>query len=180
VLTIPEHLAETGVPGRRSPPDYGQELARRVQEATAAEGQGAAEGPEREAVQRRVAASLEELDWVADVLLPSELEGESADSFRTLYRNSYRTDRRHYALAELDLVLRPAEHALLTTSSHGTSHGSPYWYDRWVPFVLLGPGVEPGRSDEPVWTVDLAPSLAALAGIAFPDDLDGAPRGGGG
>ena len=37
----------------------------------------------------------------------------------------------------------------------------------------MGAGVTPGTSDEPVYTVDFAPTLAGLAGIPIPDDLDG-------
>jgi len=55
----------------------------------------------------------------------------------------------------------------------GTTHGTPYWYDRWVPFMLMGAGVARGSSDSAAYTVDMAPTLAALAGIRAPDDLDG-------
>ena len=54
-------------------------------------------------------------------------------------------------------------------------HGSPYLYDRRVPFLLMGPGVRPGRSGKPARTVDVAPTLARLAGIALPAVLDGKP-----
>jgi arylsulfatase A-like enzyme len=39
----------------------------------------------------------------------------------------------------------------------------------------MGPGVEAGRVDDLVRPMDLAPTLAAWAGISFPDDLDGKP-----
>jgi arylsulfatase A-like enzyme len=39
--------------------------------------------------------------------------------------------------------------------------------------IFLGPGVAPGVSDMPVYTVDFAPTLAGLAFIPFPSDLDG-------
>jgi arylsulfatase A-like enzyme len=38
--------------------------------------------------------------------------------------------------------------------------------------IFMGAGVEPGTSDSPVYTVDFAPTLAGLAGIPVPDDLD--------
>lgn len=55
----------------------------------------------------------------------------------------------------------------------GTGHGSPYLYDRRVPIILMGPGVKPGRSALRARTVDVAPTLAEWAGIAYPGDLDG-------
>jgi arylsulfatase A-like enzyme len=54
-----------------------------------------------------------------------------------------------------------------------TTHGSPHYYDRHVPLIFLGAGVSPGVSTEHVATVDVAPTLASLAGIAPPAGLDG-------
>jgi arylsulfatase A-like enzyme len=39
--------------------------------------------------------------------------------------------------------------------------------------IFMGSQVVPGRSEDPVYTVDFAPTLAGLAGIPIPDDLDG-------
>ena len=39
--------------------------------------------------------------------------------------------------------------------------------------VFLGAGVTAGSSDEGVYTVDFAPTLAGLLGVPVPDDLDG-------
>ena len=59
-------------------------------------------------------------------------------------------------------------------SSNGTSHGTPYWYDRHVPLIFFGKGVDAGVTDAPAYTIYIAPTLARLAGIAtMPDDLDG-------
>ncbi len=53
------------------------------------------------------------------------------------------------------------------------SHGSPYDYDSNVPLVFYGAGVQPGKHGEFVRTVDLAPTLAALAGVKPTERLDG-------
>jgi len=55
----------------------------------------------------------------------------------------------------------------------GTSHGTPYYYDRHVPIAFMGAGVTPGASDARARTVDIAPTLARLAGVLAPVDLDG-------
>jgi predicted AlkP superfamily pyrophosphatase or phosphodiesterase len=53
------------------------------------------------------------------------------------------------------------------------SHGSPYDYDSNVPLVFYGAGVQPGKHAEFVRTVDLAPTLAEIAGVRPLEKLDG-------
>ena len=55
----------------------------------------------------------------------------------------------------------------------GTTHGSPYDYDRRVPIAFLGPGSTAGERWDPAWTVDVLPTLLQRAGLAVPDGLDG-------
>ncbi len=50
----------------------------------------------------------------------------------------------------------------------GTTHGSPYWYDRHVPLFLLGDGIRKGQYLAPASPLDLAPTLAYLCGITLP------------
>jgi arylsulfatase A-like enzyme len=40
-----------------------------------------------------------------------------------------------------------------------------YPYDQHVPLILYGAGVKKGKYDAPATPADLAPSLAALAGV---------------
>jgi len=52
---------------------------------------------------------------------------------------------------------------------------TPFDIDARVPLVVAGPGVAAGtRSEALATTVDLFPTLAALAGLALPETLDGA------
>ena len=53
------------------------------------------------------------------------------------------------------------------------THGSPYDYDTNVPLVFYGPWFVPGRFPEFVRTVDLAPTLAAVAGVKPAERIDG-------
>lgn len=52
-------------------------------------------------------------------------------------------------------------------------HGSPYDYDAHVPLVFYGSMIAPGRRAEKVGIVDLAPTLAAIAGVPPTEPLDG-------
>jgi arylsulfatase A-like enzyme len=67
------------------------------------------------------------------------------------------------------------EGCLISFFGSGTTHGTPYWYDRHVPLIFWGPGIEAGRIREGVATVDIAPTLAKRLGVAPPSDLDGRP-----
>jgi predicted AlkP superfamily pyrophosphatase or phosphodiesterase len=53
------------------------------------------------------------------------------------------------------------------------THGSPYDYDTHVPLIFSGPWFAPGRYTEFVRTVDLAPTLAEIAGVKPSEKLDG-------
>ena len=53
------------------------------------------------------------------------------------------------------------------------THGSPYDYDSHVPMIFVGPWFLPGRYPEFVRTVDLAPTLAEIAGVKPGERIDG-------
>ena len=51
-------------------------------------------------------------------------------------------------------------------------HGSPWDHDREVPILFWWPGVAPETRATPIETVDIAPTLAAIAGVKTPE-VDG-------
>jgi predicted AlkP superfamily pyrophosphatase or phosphodiesterase len=63
----------------------------------------------------------------------------------------------------------------ITTESSAATHGTMHDYDQHVPLIFLGGAFKPGRYAEPSTPADLAPTLAALAGIPMPG-ADGTPR----
>lgn len=54
-------------------------------------------------------------------------------------------------------------------------HGTLSENDQWVPIAFVVPGVSPRTLERPLETVDVAPTLAALAGIAPTEPVDGRP-----
>ena len=50
----------------------------------------------------------------------------------------------------------------------GTTHGSGNEYDQRVPVILMGAGIKPGTYSQTASPVDIAPTLAAMCGIALP------------
>jgi predicted AlkP superfamily pyrophosphatase or phosphodiesterase len=135
-----------------------------------------AEGLRGNELQTRVIEYLEEQEEVLDAIPFSEINGiqEPADSFGVLFSRSFSRERITSPLGRLGIQVRWKPGFLeVPTWTSGTTHESPYYYDRWVPLILYGAGVASGHSDGPASTVDMAPTLAGLAGIPVPDDLDG-------
>lgn len=118
-----------------------------------------------------LAGKLAACPRIARVVHPSELREDSSDEILGKLARGYYAERS----PDLEIVL--AENTL-STSSLVASHGSPYRYDTHVPLVLRLPGVGARRIDEKARTVDLAPTLAEILGIAdLPDArFDGTSR----
>jgi predicted AlkP superfamily pyrophosphatase or phosphodiesterase len=166
VVPIPAYRQELGEPGKQITRAEFQVLGAEITQI-----QGSVDSPAD--VRELVMEYLKDAEFVADVVSVDDLDGddEAADSFVALYRRSYYPGRIPEGIPRLGLILR------LTEGTHGstdmTTHGSPYLYDRHVPLVFMGPGVPAGTADVAVRTVDVAPTLAALVGVAYPDGLDG-------
>jgi hypothetical protein len=169
VMDLPEDRLARGLPGRRLGPGE-RDLIR----ATAREARSGARTLEER--RQQVVAAVEELEFI-DRAFPGKPIPSEADSFAVLFRNSFREDRPTGLLSGYGVMLHGAEGTLVEDrTGRGSDHGSAYHHDRHVPLILLGRGVEPGSSDVPVASVDLAPTLARLAGVPIPADLDGRPR----
>ena len=169
VATMPEYAQEQGNTSARR--INAREKARDRSSALQA---AVAEGGASEDIAERLARQLETEGTVAKAYTHQELTlGEPVDSFAILFRNSHYPGRGHGALSRYGVETRYGEGELLY-SANGTSHGTPYWYDRHVPLIFFGKGIDAGVSDAPAYTTDIAPTLAYLAGIATtPDDLHG-------
>jgi hypothetical protein len=170
-LTIPEYLAEQGEESARASNEDFTLLRRTFQAFEDAEGDPLE-------VADSLVAALERLPFVDDALTVLELTTPPpADSFVVLMRNSYHPDRwiGGWGSQGSGVVFRFVEGYYPDAAPRGTGHGSPYYYDRHVPLIFFGRNVAAGVSQEPVRTVDIAPTLARLAGIGAPTDLDGQP-----
>lgn len=57
----------------------------------------------------------------------------------------------------------------------GSSHFTQYAYDTHVPLIFFGAGIRPGTVYHRTEVTDIAPTVAALLGIAFPSGTTGQP-----
>ena len=103
--------------------------------------------------------------YTADEIAPPSMR-TSSDPVKRAAALSYHAGRSG------DLIIVPRENWILTSSA--ASHGTLYPYDQHVPVILYGAGVTKGRYDTQATPADLAPSLAALAGIRM-TGTDGHP-----
>lgn len=133
----------------------------------------AAAGLDREVVETRLARGLESCPRIARVWTEAELARAPAageDPIGALYRHGFDPER------SPDLTIQETPF----TMTHPTvvaSHGSPYDYDTHVPWLVRLPRGVPGSVETPARTIDVAPTLAGLLGVALPTDVDGADRG---
>jgi arylsulfatase A-like enzyme len=168
VMTAPERLLEGGV--RLTVKDRSV-----LEQALTLAAQDAGRDPHVELSPRMVEA-LGELAFVGPAYTADALRSDTpADSMELFFQRSFVPDRPGGLLSAYGVVMWWAERVLDWTIATGSTHGSPFLYDRWVPLILMGPGIPAGVVDDLVGPVDLAPTLAWLGGIPFPEDLDGKP-----
>ncbi|MCX6145202.1 MAG: alkaline phosphatase family protein [Ignavibacteriales bacterium] len=129
----------------------------------------AASGIDSTSLERRVKDGLLKINGIADVYFCRDL-ADGNPQFRP-YLGYYQ--RGYYPPRGRDFIIRPCEYCLLTTSSTGTTHGTPYRYDTHVPILFWGMGVKAQQVARVVHTVDIAPTIAKVLGISTPATVDG-------
>lgn len=120
-------------------------------------------------LRKSVNEKIKRLSCVADAFTRDDLAsgGDNARPYINLYRNNYLPDR------SPDIMLRYKEYWIISDEPYGTSHGTPYAYDRHVPLIFFGAGVSAGRDTLKAASVDIAPTLSELFGIIPPTIIDG-------
>jgi len=169
VMTSPERLPQGG--GRRLTLEDRSLLEQALGEAARGSGRD-----QNSSVAYRMVRAMEDIQFVGPAYTHDDLASEAAsDSMAVLFRRSFVPDRPGGLLSGYRVEMWWAEGIVDWGIATGTTHGSPFLYDRWVPLMLVGQGIRSGVVDSPVRPMDLAPTLAWLAGISFPEDLDGRP-----
>lgn len=124
------------------------------------------------AAARALAASLKKLPLVADAWTHEDLaKAQQPDTFAVLGKRSLYSGRYSGRFSREGVEFRFVPGVLALP--RGSSHGQIYWYDRHVPMIFMGPGIPSGRDPSHAATVDFAPTVSAILGIPYPQDLDG-------
>lgn len=120
-------------------------------------------------VQAAARDELLKLPGVAAVFTREQLLG---DDRTTPYLEAMRKSFDPTRAAQLQIVLK--RHWIASYRPGGSTHGSPQDYDTHVPLLFWGPGhVARGEIKTPVEVADLAPTLAAVAGLPAPAQSQG-------
>ena len=125
-------------------------------------------GLDRGAVEETIIEALQSTGLVAAVYTREQLVGNEpvTDPYIDLFRNSFLSNR------SPDLIVRHNENVYIDRDPGGTGHGTPYDYDRHVPIVFMGNGIEPGWYSEACGPEDIAPTLALILGLEYPREPD--------
>jgi predicted AlkP superfamily pyrophosphatase or phosphodiesterase len=181
-INVVEYENEQGRPGRRVSEKEIQRVLDNIDRFVKTY-----DGP-GDALPDRIARELERVDFIARAMTPEELSGTGpADEILRAYRNSYIPGRNTTFPLWTNEVLygkfsetHPANWGIIVEFAENTSlwtaranHGTSHWYDREVPIIFVGKAIKPGIATEPARTVDIAPTLADLAGVPFPNAVDG-------
>ena len=78
----------------------------------------------------------------------------------------------HKRSGDILIVPKPAH---ISYPKTGSTHGSPMIYDTHVPLLFYGNGIKKGSTIHRTETPDIAPTLATMLGIAFPNGTTGKP-----
>lgn len=103
---------------------------------------------------------------VARVYSREELDkGVAGDFIAQAEMNGYYPRRS----GDLFLIFEPN----YMSGTSGTTHFSPYAYDRHVPVLMMGPGIKPGHYNSTIMPNDIAPTLATMLEIQTPSGSSG-------
>ena len=160
-----QHVAEQALIARWGPPPADSPYVAWLSSGTVYFGNG---------VFDRLRRDRPALDAVTDALLrvPGVMRVLRADNLPPGSRDSFlRAAAAGYVAGQSpDLFLIPARHWVfeLRVENEATQHGTFHEYDRFVPMLLRGYRIRPGRYGGSASPMDVAPTLAHLAGLALP------------
>lgn len=121
-----------------------------------------------DAAARVVAGAIGELPVIAGAYAAADLRSQAQQgTLADLLARSFQPARNG------DVLFAYQAYQFEGSGSAGTTHGSPYAYDRHLPVILLGPGVRKGIYADRASPADIAPTLSAITGTELPPSSEG-------
>lgn len=128
---------------------------------------------DKQELQDEVAHFILQYPKVNMVFTRTQLEsGAYPEGISRLVQQGYNQKRS----GDVVFILDPAVISYTTTT--GSTHGSGFSYDTHAPLIFFGKGIQHGNTSLRSEVVDIAPTLAVLLGIAFPNSTTGEPLNG--
>ena len=96
------------------------------------------------------------------------MSGAYEHGMEALIKNGFN----HKRSGDVVYILEPS---VISYPRKGSTHGSSYVYDTHVPMLCYGKGIKNGSTSRRSEIVDIAPTIATLLGIPFPNATTGEP-----
>ncbi|MDT0677151.1 alkaline phosphatase PafA [Autumnicola musiva] len=120
-----------------------------------------------EELEERIAHYILQQEQVDKVFTRTQLEnGGLTTGIGALIQNGFNQKRS----GDVVFVLNPG-----SGYARGSTHGSGYTYDTHAPLLFFGKGIPHGSTTQRSEITDVAPTISALLGIAFPNAATGHP-----
>lgn len=124
-----------------------------------------------EEAQKDIAMELLSYDGIFQVYTANQMwENDYTEGIPYILQNGYNHKRSG------DVLIVPNT-GYISYSRTGSTHGSPQIYDTHAPLLLFGKGIKHGSTVNRTEIPDIAPTIASLLGIAFPNGTTGRPIG---
>jgi len=124
---------------------------------------------ELEDVQETIAKEFLSYDYIDRVYTGHQMwQVNYTSGIPYILQNGYNQKRSGDVL----LVLKPGT---ISYGRTGSTHGSPQVYDTHAPLLFYGKGIPQGSTVKRTEIPDIAPTIATLLGIAFPNGTTGKP-----
>ncbi len=121
-------------------------------------------------VQEDIASFIQRFPEVSEVVTASTMNNtQFTEGVRYMMQNGYNAKRSG------DVLVNYLPGYIEFYAPTGTTHGSPYSYDTHVPLLFYGWNVKQGSTTDQIYITDLAPTLAMMLNIQFPNGCTGKP-----
>lgn len=126
-------------------------------------------GVESKELQEKLAAFILSQDKIHRVYTRNQIvSGAYEKSMEALIKNGFN----HKRSGDVAYIMEPS---VISYPRQGSTHGSSYVYDTHVPMLFYGKGIKEGSTSRRSEIVDIAPTIATLLGISFPNATTGEP-----